>query len=53
MEGWRRPSRRHKGEAGEGSVRPGWKLLCITFEWFDEHLAELFKLLRTPDFLRE
>jgi hypothetical protein len=42
-----------QGGAGEGSLKPRWKLLCIAFEWFDEHLAELFKLLRTPDFLCE
>ena len=35
------------------SFKPVWKLLCIRVEWFDEHLAELLKLLRTPDFLCE
>lgn len=46
---WKDARRRQKVR----SLERGWKLLCIGFEWFDEHLAELLKLLRTPDFLRE
>jgi len=38
---------------GIGSPQIRMGTLCSWLKRLDEHLAELFELLRTPDFLRE